>query len=141
MILPALTVLQPYANWMIYGAPRKNNTVKKAIETRVWQLPEKYLNTDIIIHSGKSIHPAYDESHCRGMLKGYALGTVKFSECRPMTYEDEALAMCLVDGGAYSWVVSESKAFETPFEARGMQRIFKIEFDEKLTSSKILLSR
>lgn len=50
MILPTISIRQPWAWFIIHGW--------KDIENRTWKLPQKYIGKPVLIHAGKYFKPA-----------------------------------------------------------------------------------
>lgn len=59
---------------------------------------------------------------------GCALGYVDLVDCRPMTRQDEAAAMCDRLPGLYAWVLENVVAIAAPFPVRGQLRLYEVPF-------------
>jgi len=126
--MKALTVLQPYAGWI---ASRN-----KTIETRTWQTK---FRGDLLICSGQRIHSLFKDDYKNHKgdwqnkwlnLFGKALCIVCIEDCKPMTFDDEKLAMCEHYPGAWSWYLSNIRQIK-PFDIKGQLGLFDID-DSKI---------
>jgi hypothetical protein len=111
MILPALSVKLPYAEWLATG--------KKSIETRLWSTPYR---GPLLICAGRSVmDDAWEHSPLRGMAT-----CIRFlQDVRPMDLTDEAAACCEMYEGACAWCLHPRRMIHlNPVWVRGYQRLF-----------------
>lgn len=113
MILPAVSVKQPWASWIAEG--------RKTIETRTkatqWRGPL------VIVASRQPDLHLIDEA--KGLPRGQALCVVNLVDCRPMTVGDEPAAQCRHSTGALAWVFRGLWPL-SPFAVRGRLGIYTI---------------
>ena len=111
MIVPALSVRQPWASLIDHGA--------KTIETRRWYT--RYRGPLVICSSRR---PA-DQGPT-----GMALCIVSMMACRPMTVEDEPAARCRLYEGAFAWCFRQVWGLRS-FAVRGQLGIFDLDVPER----------
>ena len=87
MKYPALSVWQPWASMLVSGV--------KNIENRVWYLPEKFLNTPILIHTSKK----KDQETWEIANHNYEVFTSLRESLAPL--DDD----CYKFGGVIGWVI------------------------------------
>ncbi len=105
--MKALSIKQPWADRIILG--------QKTIETRYW--PTKHRGKLLIVSSKLP----------KAEWAGCALGVVDLVDCRKMTPQDEAAAMCECLPGLYAWVFENVVAIAAPFPVRGRLRLYDVE--------------
>ena len=96
MILPALSVRQPWASMIASG--------RKTIETRVWGVSWR---GPLAIVSSKFPDRNFEEAQTSGLPYGRALCVVDVVASRPMTEADEQAACCEVYPRAMAWVFGD----------------------------------
>ncbi len=113
MILPALSIHQPYASLVIQEL--------KSIETRKWQ----------VCHRGPLVIVS-TRVHFNEYPVKQALGIVDLVDCRPMKDEEWEAACCEPYDGAIGWHLGNVREFrrEERFEVRGMPGLFKLDVPE-----------
>lgn len=117
MLMKALSVKQPHAGLICIGM--------KGIETRTWATT--YRGPLLIVASKRPVIYLMDgitQKECR--VFGQALCIVDLVDCRPMAKEDEEIACCEIYGGAFSWVIKNSRPVR-PFAVKGQLRLFDVE--------------
>lgn len=107
MILPALSIKQPYADLIRKG--------EKSIETRMWRTG--YRGPLVICSSRLPVG--------QGPV-GKALCIVFLRHCRPMEMIDQGAACCTIYAGAKSWIFHERWVDLNWFEVRGQRGIFPL---------------
>lgn len=112
MQLTALSLKQPYANWVASG--------KKTIETRTWST--KYRG-DILICASQS---------GKGEPKGVALCIIEVYDVRRMITADERAACVEVYDRANAWMLCNLRRFQSPFPVKGQLGLYKIELSPEL---------
>ncbi|HSX02069.1 MAG TPA: ASCH domain-containing protein [Candidatus Saccharimonadia bacterium] len=110
MKVKALSLQQPYANWVAEG--------KKTIETRKWTT--KYRG-DILICASQS---GAGEPH------GVALCLVRLVGMRPMTEADEAAGCVALYPRAQAWLIEDVRVLRRPFAVKGQLGLFNVEVPE-----------
>jgi hypothetical protein len=112
MILPALSVRQPWAALLTQRAAAPAAIAAKDIETRTWCT--RYRGPLVICSSGQP----RDQGPA-----GQALGVRMLKACRPMTAADELAARCAVYEHAQAWVLGRLWPL-VPFAVRGQRGLF-----------------
>ena len=114
--MKALSVKQPWANWIIGGT--------KAIETRTWKTG---FRGQLLICASKSIDALAARSDVEYHLgpRGAAIGIVDLVDCRLMTKADEPAAMCPVTPGRYAWVLRNARPIK-PFAVKGALGLYEV---------------
>lgn len=107
MILPALSVRQPWASMIADG--------DKTIETRTWATQWR---GPILIVASQKPDPHFRASETVGLPLGKALVVTLLAKCRPMTEGDEQAACCRLYEGAYIWKLKGLWPVQ-PFTVRG----------------------
>ena len=110
MIYKALSLKQPYANWIAVG--------KKTIETRKWKTSYR---GDLVICSSHTIDIE---------PKGFALCVVELYDIRPMTLEDQEAACVEIYDNAYAWLIRDLRIIDPIFPVKGKLSIFEIDVPE-----------
>ena len=108
--MKAVSIKQPWANLIVSG--------EKTIETRFWKTN----------HRGKLL--IVSSKIPKAEWAGCALGYVDLVDCRPMTPQDEAAAMCDCLPGLYAWVLENVVAIAAPFPVRGQLRLYEVPFPQ-----------
>lgn len=113
MILPALSIAQPYASLITQGV--------KSIETRKWRSCHR---GPLVIVSNRV---RFKEFPVR-----QALGIVDLVDCRPMKKEDWEAACCDPYERAIGWHLDNVREFrrEERFDVIGMPGLFKLDVPE-----------
>lgn len=137
LLIPALTVLQPFASFIEEG--------KKTIETRIWATKHR---GDLLICAGQKWHNGQcclphvgkigisldlHDHYCRSFKNfpryfnsnGQALCIADLYDCRPMTHDDEESACCRYYDGAWSWCFRNIRLVKH-VPIKGKQRIFQV---------------
>ena len=112
MKLKALSLKQPYANWVSSG--------KKTLETRTWSTNYR---GDILICASTT---------GKGEPKGVALCLVELVAIRPMKVSDKLAACIDLYPGAYAWELKNLRRLDTPLPVKGKLGLFNIEVDKEL---------
>lgn len=110
MILPAISVKQPWASLIAQG--------KKSIETRVWAT--RYRGPLVICSSSQP----RDQGPA-----GQALCVVMLRKCRPMVKSDEPAARCELYERAVAWCLGKVWPL-VPFRVRGQRGLFTLTVPE-----------
>lgn len=119
--MKALSLKQPWLNWVILGLKR--------YETRTWSTPyrgplllcaSKRADYGALIH-GMGIRRPGSEEHPAGV----ALATCRLDDVRPMTPDDEYLALCPYEPGRLVWELRDVRSIE-PFPVKGMLGLFEV---------------
>ena len=133
MLLPVLTVRQPWAALIVNGL--------KNVENRNWRLPDKYRNTTVLIHS--SAKPAFDdhaavlEMGIRGFsmkleesskLSGLIIGAVRFSSCEEWPGSGGNAPSPWCDNGSAFWWMIDKAILLPPIAAKGRLNFWKFDF-------------
>lgn len=108
--MKAISIKQPWADQIISS--------EKTIETRYWKTDYR---GKLLIVSSKL--PKAEWAGC-------ALGYVNLVDCRPMTRQDEAAAMCECLAGLYAWVLENVVVIAAPFPVRGQLRLYDVPFPQ-----------
>jgi len=111
MLIPALTIKQPWADRIASGA--------KTIETRTWYTAYRGPLAICSSRLPRGQGPA-----------GKALCIVFLMHCRAMTVEDERAAGCPVYEGAMAWVFHPGRIVLNPVDVRGQRGIFSLSLPE-----------
>jgi hypothetical protein len=113
MILPALSVKQPWATKIANGS--------KTIETRTWYTPWR---GPLLIVSSKT--PDLElENQATGLPLGQALCVTLLVNCRPMIEADEQAACCECYERANAWVFKGLWPI-IPFAVRGRKFLYTL---------------
>ena len=104
--IKALSIKQPWADLIASG--------QKTIETRTWST--KYRGQLLIVSSAKPTGPR----------SGLALCTVRVTDCRPMTAEDETAAQCPLYPGAWAWILTDVRPIEYLIPLKGRLGIYEV---------------
>ena len=115
MLMTALSLKQPYANWVATG--------RKTIETRSWST--KYRG-DLLICSSKSV---------RIKPMGVALCIVELYDVRPMTAADEEAACVELYPNAQAWLIRNLRVLKTPFPVTGRLGLYPVVVGQELLAS------
>lgn len=132
MKYPALSVWQPWASMLISGV--------KDIENRYWSLPEKFLNTPILIHASKKVdHGEYEwanriyevETNFKHSLSPLLFGDYKFGGVIGWVVFDKVVTESKSRwfDGEYGFHVKEFHELEF-LPCRGQQKIFYVDLPE-----------
>jgi hypothetical protein len=116
MKLRALSLKQPYANWIVSG--------RKTIETRTWSTSYR---GDVLICASTT---------GKGEPKGVALCVVRLDSVRPMTKEDETAACVERYPKAQAWEISNLRLLKKPFPVKGRLGLFSLEVSNSLLEFK-----
>lgn len=138
MILPAITLWQPYAQLPFVGA--------KPWETRTRPYPKAYEGQRIVVHAAKAFAPKgvvgerldglcrrrLGSDYVQRLTRGAALGTVLMGDCLPVEdvapwlTEDEIAAGDFSEG-RWAWRWTDAQEFPEPIPCRGWQGWGKFE--------------
>ena len=136
MIFPVLTFRQPWAGLVASG--------RKRIENRGWPLPDRYLNTTVLIHS--SAKPAFDphaaqlEMVARGWpmeilhsttLCGCIIGAVQFTDCLASGSNNPPSAWADQDS-KFWWVIGKVMPLP-PVPAIGKLRFWQFDYPHRVS--------
>lgn len=114
MIVPCLSVRQPWANWLVDG--------RKPVETRRWMMKHRGL---LAIHASKTIDENVPCQPDEKYPVGAIIGFVEVTACRKMTKADEQAAMCHIYPKAHAIVCKHPVKMERPYYCPGSLGIFK----------------
>ncbi len=92
MILPALSVKQPWASWIADG----NKTIETRTKATDWRGP-------ILIVSPHKPDPRFERAETTPLPLGKALAVTLLARCRLMTRADEQAARCEIYDDAVAW--------------------------------------
>lgn len=109
MIVRALSLQQPFANWVATG--------RKSIETRKWTVSHR---GDILICASQS---------GMGEPKGVALCLVELYAIRPMVASDAKAACVDLYPRANAWLLRNRRVLREPFPIKGSLGLFRLEID------------
>lgn len=118
MIIKAISIRQPWANWIAW--------IWKKIETRTWKTNYR---GPLLIVASKKPDPNYDTPDFDTEPRGQAVAIVDLIDCRPMTWRDVGDAKCECYSGAYAWVLANVRRIK-PFPVRGRQGLYDVELPE-----------
>ena len=106
MIYKAISLKQPWANWVASG--------KKTLDTRRWKTNYR---GDLVICSSKNpkIEPA-----------GYVLCIVELYDIKPMKKSHEKKACVKVYPGAYVWFLRNIRPISPPILVKGSLGLFNL---------------
>ena len=144
MILPAISLWQPYASAIALGL--------KQIETRHWRLPDKFISERVAIHAAQrrdaeTFAYIYDVClHDELREKGYSnwnqlpfgalVATAVFDRCvridqefRNRLFGNEILWGNYADG-RFAWILKDVQPLKEPIPCKGRQGFFKVEIPE-----------
>jgi hypothetical protein len=133
MVLPCLTVIQPWATLIAYGIKR--------VETRSWLPPASLIGERLAIHAAARWTEAQAAFAATAGISallsrigvspsslplGAVVGVVRVasagrtSSLSAAEFQLVAMASCGdFDHGGFAWILSEAEALSTPFPARG----------------------
>jgi hypothetical protein len=110
MILPAISIKEPWASMIAHG--------EKTIEVRSWKTS---IRGRIVICASKSPD---------GPLSGNAFAVAEIAEIRELMPEDAAQTGGFYEPGLFAWVLQNVRRCR-PFPISGMPGIFKIDTTAK----------
>lgn len=127
MILPAISIRQPWAYCILH--------LGKDVENRTWNLPEKYIGKDILLHTGKGVNAkAVEQLRAIGFVipdvlpTGGIVGTLNFSGCIRDSLSPWAHLDC------ENWEILKAKALPF-FACLGRLNFFKVDYPFSLEES------
>lgn len=107
----AITVQQPYAEWIIDG--------RKDIENRTWRTPHRGL---LAIHAGRKTYELDGLGLDRdGYVMGAVIGTVELVDIVRGSESEWAM------GDHWHWVLANPQRLAVPVPARGKMGLFTVE--------------
>lgn len=116
--MKALSVKQPWANMIASGI--------KTIEFRQWTT--RYRGPILIVVAKK----------LRTESAGKAIAIAWLKNCRLAVPGDELMAYHPVFNGAWAWEFSMITKIRMPFEIRGRQGLFNVDYDPKVSDLKLV---
>lgn len=108
-----ISIKQPWASLIAEG--------HKTIETRTWSV--SYRGKLLIVSSKRPV--------IGSLPVGMALAVVDLVDCRPMTKDDEAAAMCEIYPGAWAWVLDNIHKIK-PFNVKGSLSLYEVDVNRRL---------
>lgn len=139
MIYPVITIRQPWAALIVNGL--------KNVENRNWHLPDKYINTTVLIHSSASPELSFTEANAelngRGFngrksydgwttLSGCISGAVRFSGCEewPGSGGNAPSPWCEM-GSSFWWMIDKAMPI-IPMAAKGKPSFWKFDYPHEI---------
>lgn len=110
-LIPALSVRQPWAHWIIYGLPEGC----KDIENRSWRT---HYRGPLAIHAAKGIDPEDETDIAPEMVRGSIIGIVDLVDV--VTHSPSPWFY-----GPVGWVLARPRAIDPNIPCRGMPGLFR----------------
>ena len=137
MIYPVLTIRQPWAALIVNGY--------KNVENRNWRLPEKYLNTTVLVHS--SSKPLFDDHQAQLVMvergwpmkiaesskhSGRIIGAVRFSGCEEWPGSSGNAPSPWCDMSSPFWWMVDKAIVLPPAPAKGKINFWKFDYPHEI---------
>ena len=139
MIYPVLTVRQPCAALIVNGY--------KNVENRNWHLPDKYLNTTVLIYASAKPQFTFAEANAElnalgfggnksydgwTTLSGYIIGAVRFSDCEEWPGSGGNAPSPWCDMGSNFWWMIDKAIVLPPLAANGKLNFWKFDYPHEI---------
>ncbi len=146
IIIPTLSLWQPWAAALVTEHPKYPGTAIKIWETRSWKIPPKFIGKRLLVHAAKKDDSEnspfiyrlpfsdYRSILSKAMLHGAIIGSVIVKDC--ISTEDwmgeyntgrwsaEEIRLGDYRVGRYAWECVDFIYFPEPIAARGYQKIY-----------------
>lgn len=138
MIYPVITIRQPWAALIVNGY--------KNVENRNWRLPDKYINTTVLIHSSTRPEFLLDKANaelnkrgfngcmsCHGYtaLTRHIIGAVKFKYCECSEHYSSPISNWCDTTSKFWWVVEKTIPI-FPMAAKGKLSFWQFDYPHEI---------